>query len=61
MNAYLENLCISVASGLVASSGAIQTAPAGQARDWVLIGTVFIGAAALSFINGMRQLHKEVP
>jgi hypothetical protein len=59
MSALLENIVISLLTGVMASAGVLQVAPSLDApRDWVAIGATGTVAFAGAFINGMRQLHK---
>lgn len=60
MNPYLENLCISILTGIISVTGMI-TASGSEPRDWAVIAAAGIGAFASTFINGMRQLNKPVP
>ena len=58
MSPIIENLLVSVITGLMASASMIQVAGTADARDWVAIASSGVIAFGGSFINGMRQLHK---
>lgn len=57
MNPLVENLIISVMTGLMAGAALIQSG--NTERDWVVIGAASVIAFGGSLINGLRQLQKE--
>lgn len=59
MNPLIENLIISLCTGLVTASALVTAVDTSQSRDWVVVGAAFISAFAGSLINGLRQLQKE--
>ncbi len=61
MNPLIENLIISILTGLMAGASLLQSGTPGAARDWVVIGSAALIAFGGSLINGLRQLQKEPP
>lgn len=59
MNPFLENIIISLCTGLI--SGGTLLLQTQTERDWIAVATTFIIGFAGSLINGMRQLQKEPP
>ncbi len=59
MTPLIENLIVSIFTGFSASATFILGLSPATPRDWVAIAATGILAAGGSFINGMRQLHKE--
>lgn len=59
MNPLIENSLVSFITGAMASASMLQIAPTDQPRDWIAIGATGVLAFGGSFINGLRQLHKE--
>lgn len=57
MTPLIENLIVSIVTGMVASATFV-LGPT-SSRDWVVIIATGILSAGGSFINGMRQLHKD--
>lgn len=60
MNPLIENLIISVVTGLMASASLLQSSN-GSERDWIVIGSAGVIAFGGSLVNGLRQLQKEPP
>lgn len=58
MNPIVENLIISIVTGLMASASLLQSGN-GSERDWLVIGSAGMIAFGGSLINGLRQLQKE--
>lgn len=59
MNPFIENLIISLCTGLATASTLVTQLDTSASRDWVVIIAAFISAFAGSLINGLRQLQKE--
>lgn len=57
MNPFVENLIISLCTGLVTASTLVVQPT--TSRDWIAIMATFIAAFAGSLVNGLRQLQKE--
>jgi len=58
LSPLLENVVISVLTGVMAAASMLQIAPVDAPRDWVAIAATGVLAFGGSVINGMRQLHK---
>lgn len=58
MSPLVENLVLSALTGFVAAATQLSTLPAGQDRDWNMLGATAVIAFGGSFINGQRQLRK---
>jgi hypothetical protein len=58
MTPLLENLIVSLLTGVMSSASMLQVVPTGNTRDWVAIAATGVLAFGGSFINGIRQLHK---
>lgn len=59
MRPLLENALVSFITGMMASASMLQIAPTDQPRDWIAISATGVVAFGGSFINGLRQLHKD--
>lgn len=57
MTPYIENLVLSILTGLAASAATLMSAGPDE-RDWWIIGATGVTAFCGAFINGARQLHK---
>ena len=61
MSPIVENLIISLLTGLVAAATQLTAQPSDQPRDWVILGATGAIAFGGAFINGQRQLQKTPP
>lgn len=61
MPPLLENLLVSILTGIIASGTLVLSLSSNQERDWIIIATTGLVSFSGSFINGLRQLHMDNP